>query len=139
MIGILLAAVVGSFKFFLMSAAYEAAFLSAANFLFWWYVVTSSLLILVVGLAMLGVTGAATIGGAGLGGWLGAVLGFAGGATLSTLIAVMSLLRCALLIGGAHFLHKSVVLSGSAYSWDVKTLVIGAVAIVLGIIIGKGR
>ena len=139
MVGIVLAAIVGFLKLLLTSGAHEAAFLTAANFLFWWYVVTSSVLIVIVGLAMLGVMSAATIGGAGLGGWLGAVIGFAGGATLSTLIAVMSLLRCALLIGGAHFLQKSVVFDGLAYSWDSKALMIGGIAIFLGIVIGKGR
>lgn len=144
MLGIIIAAIIGLWKYFFTATVFEVIFVSLMNFLFWWYIVTSSILMAIVFLVMLGVTGTAMVGGAGMGNSaggkiIGGLLGLAGGAGISVLMAAVSLIRCALLIGGAHLLSTAVALSGKVYVWDTKTLIFGSVAILLGLVLSSSN
>jgi len=142
MFGVVIAVLIGLFQYIFITKTPEAIWLTSTGFLFWWYIVWSSILAIIVFLVMLVITGATTFAAGSTGYGAGSKLlrvigGFVGGRAFSLLVGVLFFISAGLKIGGIYLLSTAVALTEQGYVWNTTTLIFGALALVVGLIMSK--
>jgi hypothetical protein len=142
MLGIFITVLIGIYQYLFITQTFEVIYLSLTHFLFWWYIITSGIAMLLIAAISIGITGYGAYKGSGLGysgggKILGGLLGLAGGGAFSLVLMAVFAVGCGLKIGGVYLLSTAVTVAGQGYAWDIKTLIFGALALLLGLIMGK--
>ena len=103
-----------------------------------WGIVTLCVMGIFALIAFLGLSLGGAVAGGEAGGVVGAIFGglagVAGGGLLAVLLVARTIVRFALLIGGVYMLHLSYL--GHDH-WDTKKMVIGAIAMGIGLLVSR--